>query len=385
VKRRILGWSAAAVLVTAGCGESKSPGPAAGGNAGSGGSALAAGAAGTGTSKGGDGGGGRGGGGGGGGQAGGAEPAGAGGQPSAGTAGASGEAGGSATGLMVSPSELVFGAVQQTQPQPQAVTLKNMGTAAITLESVELDAAATGTAAFELLAAPAGGTELAGGAEQDLQVQFNPSGVQLFESFVVIKSSSAEAESRVALFGLGTRGLEGENEPFLQIVLTTLGFDVDVGGAGLLSTTTPLVGSEVAAQRFEASGAEPIELVPVARYSPEEPIPYGYYTASAEVEVGVISSDQFQELNPGTEPGSERSFAAPDGPFGIFTVSETHSTYTEDAKNSGNQVQHAVRTYPLKDRAGSAIPDAYLVCFEEAANGDYQDYVFTLRNVKPAL
>jgi hypothetical protein len=372
-------------LATAGCGESKSPGPAAGGSAGSGGSAVAAGAAGaagTSTAKGGDGGAGRGGGGG---QAGASELAGAGGQPSAGTSGAGGEAGGSATGLMVSPSELVFGAVQQTQTQPKVVTLKNLGTAAIALGSVELDAAASGTAAFELLAAPAVGTELAGGAEQELQVRFNPSGVQLFESGVVIKSSGAEAESRVALFGLGTRGLEGENEPFLQIVLTTLGFDVDVGGAGLLSTTTPLVGSEVAAQRFEASGAEPIELVPVARYSPEEPIPYGYYTASAEVEVGVISSDQFQELHPGTDPGSERSFAPPDEPFGIFTVSETHSTYTEDAKNSGNQVQHAARTYPLKDRAGTAIPNAYLICFEEAANGDYQDYVFTLRNVKPAL
>ena len=30
-----------------------------------------------------------------------------------------------------------------------------------------------------------------------------------------------------------------------------------------------------------------------------------------------------------------------------------------------------------------AFANAYLVCFEEAANGDYQDYVFTLRNVKP--
>lgn len=43
-----------------------------------------------------------------------------------------------------------------------------------------------------------------------------------------------------------------------------------------------------------------------------------------------------------------------------------------------------MRTYPLKDRAGAAIPNGYLVCFEEAANGDYQDYVFTLYNVKPA-
>ena len=73
----------------------------------------------------------------------------------------------------------------------------------------------------------------------------------------------------------------------------------------------------------------------------------------------------------------------PDGEFGIFTTSMTHKTYTEDAKNAANQVKHAVRTYPLKDRAGVAIPSTYLVCFEEAANGDYQDYVFTLSNVVP--
>ena len=278
----------------------------------------------------------------------------------------------------------MFGAVQQTQAPPQVVTLENTGSAALLLQSVELDAAASGSGAFELVTPPPAGMQLLGGAQQELEVRFNPSGIQLFESRLIIVTSDPTLESSVALFGLGTKGLEGENEPFLMIVLTTLGFDVDVGGAGLLSTTTPLVGSEVAAQRFEAAGAGPIELVPVARYSPEEPIPYGYYTEDAETEVGVISADQFQALNPGTDPGSQPSFADPGAPFGLFTISETHSTYTEDAKNAGNAVAHAARTYPLKDRAGTAIPNAYLVCFEEAANGDYQDYVFTISNVKPA-
>jgi hypothetical protein len=294
---------------------------------------------------------------------------------SGGVSGSSSSAGGGAAG--VGQAGATSGAGSGGQP------LENTGSAPLTLESIALDTAAPGTAAFELVAPPAPGTALAGGAMQELEVQFNPSAEQLYESSIVIQASGTAAETRVALFGLGTQGLEGENEPFLKIVLTALGYDVDVGGEGLLSTTTPLVGSEVAAQRFEASGAEPIELVPVARYSPEEPIPYGYYTASAEIEVGVISSDQFQELNPGTDAGSETTFAPPGAPFGIFTVSETHSTYSEDSKNAGNQVAHAVRSYPLKDRAGAAIPNAYLVCFEEAANGDYQDYVFTLRNVKP--
>jgi hypothetical protein len=303
--------------------------------------------------------------------------------------GGGGTAGGGAAGsapivegLTVSPLELVFGAVQQTTAPAQIVVLKNSGTVPATLASVALDAAAPGTASFELLAGPAAGTEIAAGAQLDLQIQFEPSGIALFESSLTIETSAAE-QTKVALFGLGTKGLEGENEPFLKIVLDTLGYDIDVGGAGLLSTTTPLVGSEVAAPRFKAAGAGAIQLVPVARYSPEEPIPYGYYTAEAEVEVGVISNDQYQALNPKTDPGSDASFAAPAGEFGIFTTSKTHKTYTEDAKNAENDVKHAARTYPLRNRAGVAVKDAYLVCFEEAANGDYQDYVFTLSNVVP--
>lgn len=302
---------------------------------------------------------------------------------SAGTAGMGGLGGESPGLLVVAPSELVFAGVQQTQSTPQSISLENAGSMPLVLDSLELDTAASGTDAFELVNPPPAGTQLAGGGKQELQVRFNPSGVALFESRVLVQSSTPSLETSVALFGLGTQGLEGENEPFLKIVLTTLGFDVDVGGAGLLSTTTPLVGSEVSAQRFEASGTGPIELVPVARYSPEEPIPYGYYTPDAEVEVGVISADQYQALHPTTDAGSERSFTDPGVAFGVFTVSQTHSTYTEDAKNAGNQVAHAVRSYPLKARDGSAIENAYLLCFEEAANGDYQDYVFTLSNVKP--
>lgn len=285
-------------------------------------------------------------------------------------------------GLGVSPAELVFGAVQQTTSPAQKIVLENLGSTAIELSKVALDAAASGTGSFELVAPPAAGTAIAGGAKLELEVRFRPTGIALFESALAIEHDAGDA-GNVALFGLGTKGLEGENEPFLEIVLQTLGYDVDVGGSGLLSTTAPLVGSEVAAQRFKAKGTAPVEILPVARYSPEEPIPYGYYTAGGEVEVGTISNDQYQALNPTTDAGSKLTFDPPAGEFGLYTVSKTHSTYTEDSKNAANQVKHAVRTYPLRDRAGAAIADAYLVCFEEAANGDYQDYVFTLKNVVP--
>ena len=285
--------------------------------------------------------------------------------------------------LVPSPAELVFGAVQQTQSEPQTITLKNPSSASVKLGSVMLDGAAAGTGSFELVIAPQAGAQVTGGESASVQIRFQPTAVAELQSALLIETTSPAAQQKVPLFGLGTKGLEGENEPFLKPVLNTLGFAVNVGGAGLLSTTTPLVGDEVAAPRFKAAAAGEVKLIAVARYSPQEPIPYGYYAGATETQVGVISDDQYQTLNPKTDVGSKPSFTAPAGEFGVFTSSKTHKTYTEDAKNAANAIKHAVRTYPLKDRAGAAIPSSYLVCFEEAANGDYQDYVFTLSNVVP--
>jgi hypothetical protein len=305
-----------------------------------------------------------------------------------GAAGASGAAGAGGAvaqpGLVATPSEVVFGAVQKTVSGPQTVMLTNPSTQPVMLTSAVLDAAAADTPSFELVSGPQANTQIAPGNSTTVQLRFHPGSIATFKSKLLVQTANPTAKLEIGLYGLGTKGLEGENEPFLKPVLDTLGFNINVGGAGLLSTTTPLVGSEVAAARFKAaSAAAEVALVPVARYSPQEPIPYGYYSGATETVVGTISDDQYQALNPKTDAGSKTSFAAPAGEFGIFTTSKTHKTYTEDAKNAANATKHAVRTYPLKDRAGVAIPNAYLVCFEEAANGDYQDYVFTLSNVTP--
>mgnify|MGYP001798242744 CR=1 FL=1 len=45
---------------------------------------------------------------------------------------------------------------------------------------------------------------------------------------------------------------------------------------------------------------------------------------------------------------------------------------------------HRTKVYPLKDASGAPVANSYLVCVEEAGNGDYQDYVFILGNVKTA-
>jgi hypothetical protein len=47
-------------------------------------------------------------------------------------------------------------------------------------------------------------------------------------------------------------------------------------------------------------------------------------------------------------------------------------------------VAHATRVYPLRDRAGVAVPDSYLIGLEEAENGDFSGCRLRLRNVQPA-
>jgi hypothetical protein len=56
---------------------------------------------------------------------------------------------------------------------------------------------------------------------------------------------------------------------------------------------------------------------------------------------------------------------------------------TDNAANTP-AVVHRIKSYPLKDATGTVVPQTYMVAVEEAANGDYQDYVFVLGNVNVA-
>ncbi|MDQ3536112.1 MAG: T9SS type A sorting domain-containing protein, partial [Bacteroidota bacterium] len=128
---------------------------------------------------------------------------------------------------------------------------------------------------------------------------------------------------------------------------------------------------------------------------PAGPLPFGYYTNEngniTTTEVGILSGDspEHQTLFPKMASG-KNLFNPGYNSFGLFTkTGQDHFTYTEDALNPGNgpnnEIKHLVRIYPLKDREGKSISNSYLVGFEEALNGDYQDYVFVIKNVRPVI
>jgi hypothetical protein len=93
----------------------------------------------------------------------------------------------------------------------------------------------------------------------------------------------------------------------------------------------------------------------------------------------------------------------PTTPFGIWSFTNQRTTggltsagvaapnvgngdyvYSEDKLNIDAAHNHRLRVYPLRDRAGVVVPNSYLLGWEEASNGDYQDYIFVLKNAKPA-
>ncbi|HYO94773.1 MAG TPA: hypothetical protein VER33_09680 [Polyangiaceae bacterium] len=233
-------------------------------------------------------------------------------------------------------------------------------------------------------------------------------------------------------------------EPTLGQVIATLGYRVNVGPAltallNINEMSPPpqpnTLSDEVLVSRFErADAAQPVGLLVAGRFSPPLDMPFGWYAAGemtvANAQppavapfavqtvptplkvVGTMSSTHASDwdtsnhsimLLPPLKAGSATSFDPGSSAFGIWAFSFQRSTggvtsagvaapnpangdfvYTEPTLNIDAAHQHRTRVYPLKDRAGVLVPNSYLIGWEEASNGDYQDYVFVLTNARPA-
>jgi hypothetical protein len=200
----------------------------------------------------------------------------------------------------------------------------------------------------------------------------------------------------ISLFGLSSQALEGENEPPLSKIVEALGLKINLGWTALANHLRPeLQGEELGSALFTKVKEGPIEMIPVARYSPDFPVNFGYYTEEKhgpqQHHVGILAKankiPEHQTLFPALANGTT-SFDPGEKPFGFYAISPEHTLYTDDAWNMlfyPTHAAHATRIFPVKDQLDKTINDTYLVCMEEAANGDYNDYVFLVKNVKPVL
>ncbi|MDX2301762.1 MAG: malectin domain-containing carbohydrate-binding protein, partial [Microscillaceae bacterium] len=286
------------------------------------------------------------------------------------------------------PDELIFDTVKGTTTAAQTVTITNDGAS-----TLQISAASIVGAHFSLTSSHAFPISLSSGQSVNFSVVFNPSSTTVGDFSAQLRITNNSVNSpilNIGLYGLSLNGFEGSNEPPLQDVVNTLGYGINVGWTTLASNTNPaLMGEEVLVQLFEKASSGNVGIIPVARYSPAETLPYGYYLNNnnnpIKTQVAVLSNapGEHQALFPAILSGTT-SFDPGTQPFGIYCQSNTfnRTNYTEDQLNTGG-VARRVRTYPLKDRNGVLVQNSYLVCFEDASNGDYQDYMYVLSNVQP--
>ena len=292
---------------------------------------------------------------------------------------------GTASALAQLPAELIFSTTQAAMSAPQTLTLHNTSNSPLSITALNFGGA--NASAFGLSGAPALPITLAAGQSADVKVDFSPQGAvgALQGSLQVVTDSGSTS---LGLHGLSARGEQGDLEPPLQQIVNTLGYNINVGSSALiLGTGSALMGDEVSAPMFQKAGSGPVIMRAVARYSPDDLLDFGYYVSGSSnlKTVGTVALKQDQSLNPALTPGSGSSFDPGSASFGFFagrTSYANYPSYTDDSLNTG-PTKHAARIYPLKDRAGVPIANSYLVAFEPSTNGDYNDYVFVVQNVKP--
>ncbi len=296
------------------------------------------------------------------------------------------------------PDSLVFSGVVICAPAKtcpdgvQTLTVTNKGATSATITGWTLSG--LNSSEFEVVPPVILPLTLAPSTSTTVKLRLKSNSSSTAGVFTAALTATGTTLAPVNLSGLRAQGMEGPNEPPLSQIVETLGYKVNVGWTGLESDTATFpLGSEIIAKTFVKAGTGPVTLTPVARYSPDGVTPFGYFTLSGTTAVrkmaGTLVAGQYQTLNPGITGGtsvSSTSFDPGTAAFGIYIDPGAYNyplTYTQDALNTG-RTAHAVRVYPMKDSAGVAVANTYLLCFEPSVNGDYQDVVFVIRNVKPA-
>ncbi len=224
------------------------------------------------------------------------------------------------------------------------------------------------------------------------------------EEVQVHKFTKADSSAPVQLLAVG-RFSPPNDAPFGWYPIGSLtGAPVGAGGAGGGGSSGSTAGAGGAPVRI--TDAQPPAIPATSTQASTQPAPLRVVATMQSSPRGVdwnTSNHSEQVLPPLREDSKSTTFDPGTMPFGLWVFSNQRTVgnpssagvpspnvvngdycYTEDTLNIPAAQAHRVRVYPLKDRAGTLVPNSYLVGWEEASNGDYQDFVFLLKNVNPA-
>jgi len=342
-----------------------------------------------------------------------------------GAAGAGGgpTSGGSGLAFKTTPATITGVRGVSTPPAARALVLHNGGQTAVDVTALALSGA--NQSLFQLTNLPQLPAKVMPGADLPVSLTMltssnalpaapmQDSGSTALSATLIASATSGGAQTAINGLVL-TQALW---EPTLGQILASLGYKLNVGLAqnnanpNRGKTVQELPGveastDEVAAPLFVKAGSGNVTLTVAGRFSPKGPLPFGWYAASTPTKRNTVAtmdstadaqtSDKARMLEPPLASGGDGSFDPGTGSFGIWiytdqatqkydtgTASNGDYNYSQDALNLPANV-HRFKAYPLKDGGGVSIANQYLLAVEEAANGDYQDYVLVLGNAKVA-
>jgi hypothetical protein len=292
--------------------------------------------------------------------------------------------------LDVRPLELFFSGVRGVAKSSESVTVGNTGDQSVAVNDLVIVGAQAAT--FKLTDLPPLPALLRPSQSVTLGVAFAPApdaepGVHRARLRIV--RSGEDDGPPCDMSALVTRGTDRDSEPRLPQILETLGYAPEAGPTGPANVAPDTKADlEVKSGLFQHAKTGSVGLYVVARYSQDETSSYGAYAIEdgklVTKPMGSIAKGHNQTLNPELDGEGQTSFDPGEAPFGIFVKLPKRTLYSEDQRN-GDAAKHAMRVYPLRSRGGALVPDALLVVVDEDGDGDFQDYVFTLVNVAPAV
>jgi hypothetical protein len=288
--------------------------------------------------------------------------------------------------LEVTPLELHFSGLRGATTASESVAVKNTGGEPVQVSEVRVVGLQAST--FKIVNVPLLPVVLQPSASFSFSVGFEPAADAepgVHHGRVRLVLTEDDDGPPCDLTGLVTAGKERADEPPLQQVLEALGYDVDVGGA-TLALPAGTAGDQVKASIFQRAKPGNVGYYLLARYTIDEDSLFGYYLVQAGKPaprgIGSASKERNQMLNPEIDSESQASFDPGDAVFGLYLKAGKRTLYSDESLNGGTAV---VRVYPLRSRGRTPVPDAFVVAFDEDGDGDFQDHVFMLWNVKAVV